>query len=58
MKKALITEITGQDGFYLAELLSEKGYEVYNLAAQCFVGIYWNHPALSGYGENGISVSL
>lgn len=29
MKKALITGITGQDGSYLAELLLEKGYEVY-----------------------------
>ncbi len=28
-KKALITGITGQDGSYLAELLIEKGYEVY-----------------------------
>ena len=30
-KKALITGITGQDGSYLAELLLEKGYEVYGL---------------------------
>ena len=29
MKKALLTGITGQDGAYLAELLLEKGYEVY-----------------------------
>ncbi len=28
-KKAFITGITGQDGSYLAELLLEKGYEVY-----------------------------
>lgn len=92
MKKvALITGITGQDGSYLAELLLEKGYnvygimrrkskvdygniehlksdvnlidadmtdlislvnamrisqadEVYNLAAQSFVGTSWNQP--------------
>jgi GDPmannose 4,6-dehydratase len=31
MKKALITGITGQDGAYLAELLLEKGYEVYGI---------------------------
>ena len=31
MKRALITGITGQDGSYLAELLLEKGYEVYGL---------------------------
>ena len=30
-KKALITGITGQDGGYLAELLLEKGYEVYGI---------------------------
>lgn len=29
MKRALITGITGQDGSYLAELLLEKGYEVF-----------------------------
>ena len=29
--KALITGITGQDGYYLTELLLEKGYEVYGL---------------------------
>lgn len=29
--KALITGITGQDGSYLAELLLEKGYEVYGI---------------------------
>ena len=32
MKRALITGITGQDGSYLAELLLEKGYEVFGLA--------------------------
>ena len=31
LKKALITGITGQDGSYLAELLLDKGYEVYGL---------------------------
>ena len=31
MKKALITGITGQDGSFLAELLLEKGYEVYGI---------------------------
>jgi GDPmannose 4,6-dehydratase len=29
LKKALITGITGQDGAYLAELLLEKGYQVF-----------------------------
>lgn len=31
MPRALITGITGQDGSYLAELLLEKGYEVYGV---------------------------
>ncbi|HEY3028073.1 MAG TPA: GDP-mannose 4,6-dehydratase [Pyrinomonadaceae bacterium] len=30
-KRALITGITGQDGSYLAELLLEKGYEVFGI---------------------------
>jgi len=30
-KRALITGITGQDGYYLAKLLIEKGYEVYGM---------------------------
>ncbi|MEA1984581.1 MAG: GDP-mannose 4,6-dehydratase [Euryarchaeota archaeon] len=94
-KNALITGITGQDGSYLAELLLDKGYnvfglirrlstpntsridhiidsvemlegdltdqsslneamrtarpdEVYNLAAQSFVGTSWNQPVHTG----------
>jgi len=31
MKRALITGITGQDGSYLAELLLQKGYEVWGV---------------------------
>src|SRR5712672_4576005 len=31
MKRALITGITGQDGSYLAELLLDKGYEVWGI---------------------------
>ena len=30
-RRALITGITGQDGSYLAELLLQKGYEVYGI---------------------------
>lgn len=94
-KSAVITGITGQDGSYLAELLLDKGYdvyglvrrlstpnitriehiicdielvegdltdqssmenimhrinpdEVYNLAAQSFVGTSWTQPVLTG----------
>jgi len=31
MKKAVITGIMGQDGYYLSELLVNKGYEVLGL---------------------------
>ncbi|WP_421077856.1 GDP-mannose 4,6-dehydratase [Methanothermococcus sp. Ax23] len=31
MKKAIITGITGQDGYYLTKLLLEKGYEVHGI---------------------------
>jgi GDPmannose 4,6-dehydratase len=38
--KALITGITGQDGSYLAELLLEKGYEVFGLVRRSSVKKY------------------
>ncbi len=37
MKRSLITGITGQDGSYLAELLLEKGYEVYGMVRRSSV---------------------
>ena len=42
MKNALITGITGQDGSYLAELLLEKGYNVYGLMRRKSVVDYGN----------------
>lgn len=42
MKSALITGINGQDGSYLAELLLEKGYEVYGLMRRKSVVSYGN----------------
>jgi len=39
-KKALITGITGQDGSYLAELLLEKGYEVFGMVRRASVERY------------------
>lgn len=42
MKKALITGVTGQDGSYLAELLLEKGYEVYGIMRRKSVADYGN----------------
>jgi GDPmannose 4,6-dehydratase len=40
-RRALITGITGQDGSYLAELLLEKGYEVYGLVRRASSTNYW-----------------
>jgi GDPmannose 4,6-dehydratase len=42
MKRALITGITGQDGSYLAELLLEKGYQVYGIMRRKSVVDYGN----------------
>ena len=42
MKHALITGLTGQDGSYLAELLLDKGYEVYGLMRRKSVVDYGN----------------
>nr|WP_315023640.1 GDP-mannose 4,6-dehydratase [uncultured Aminipila sp.] len=41
-KNALITGITGQDGSYLAELLIEKGYNVYGIMRRKSVVDYGN----------------
>jgi GDPmannose 4,6-dehydratase len=40
-KRALITGITGQDGSYLAELLLEKGYEVFGTVRRSSAPNYW-----------------
>lgn len=63
MKKALITGITGQDGSYLAELLLEKGYEVFGLVRRKSVADYGNAAHLIGkvkfiYGDMTDVVSL
>jgi len=42
IKRALITGITGQDGSYLAELLLEKGYEVFGTIRRKSVVDYGN----------------
>lgn len=42
MKNALITGINGQDGSYLAELLLEKGYNVYGILRRKSVVDYGN----------------
>jgi GDPmannose 4,6-dehydratase len=40
-KRALITGITGQDGSYLAELLLEKGYEVFGIIRRLSAPNVW-----------------
>ena len=40
-KRALITGITGQDGSYLAELLLDKGYDVFGLTRRLSADNYW-----------------
>ena len=40
-KRALITGITGQDGSYLAELLLEKGYDVFGMTRRLSTANYW-----------------
>lgn len=47
-KNAIITGITGQDGSYLAELLLEKGYEVYGLMRRKSTLDYGNIKHLVG----------
>ncbi len=48
MRKALITGITGQDGSYLAELLLQKGYDVYGLVRRKSELNYGNAEHLEG----------
>jgi GDPmannose 4,6-dehydratase len=40
-KRVIITGITGQDGSYLAELLLEKGYEVYGMVRRSSTPNLW-----------------
>jgi GDPmannose 4,6-dehydratase len=40
-RRALITGITGQDGSYLAELLLDKGYEVFGLTRRLSAANFW-----------------
>lgn len=65
MKKALITGVTGQDGSYLAELLLEKGYEVYGMIRRSSVDFRERIAHLEGmphfhlvYGDLADAVSL
>jgi GDPmannose 4,6-dehydratase len=56
-KRALITGITGQDGSYLAELLLDKGYEVFGLVrrtskpTRIIEGVHVIHGDLTDQGS-------
>ena len=65
VKRALITGVTGQDGSYLAELLLEKGYEVYGMIRRSSVDYRERIAHLEGtphfhlkFGDLGDSISL
>lgn len=65
IKRALITGVTGQDGSYLAELLLEKGYEVYGMIRRSSVDFRERIAHLEGtpnfhlkFGDLGDSISL
>ena len=45
MKVALITGITGQDGSYLADLLLEKGYNIYGIVRR--TSLVYTHKRLN-----------
>ena len=47
MKKALITGVTGQDGFYLSNLLLEKSYEVFGIYRKSVIDVHDRVPDLN-----------
>ena len=52
--KALITGITGQDGYYLSNQLLENGYEVHGLVRRASnINTSRIDPLISKYGEEG-----
>jgi GDPmannose 4,6-dehydratase len=48
-KRALITGITGQDGYYLSQLLLEKGYEVHGLYRRTSSSTAWRLKEISDH---------
>jgi GDPmannose 4,6-dehydratase len=51
MKKAIVTGISGQDGAYLAQLLLEKGYEVYGTFRRTSSVNFWRMEELGVTGH-------
>ncbi len=54
MKKALITGINGQDGSYLAELLLDKGYEVWGILKRNSVSENQTYRLNAVYGHSNL----
>tara|TARA_B100000214_G_C23955924_1_gene622826 strand:+ start:483 stop:1517 length:1035 start_codon:yes stop_codon:yes gene_type:complete len=55
MKKALLTGITGQDGYYLTRLLIDKGYEVHGtIRRTSSINTFRLDPLISKYQPDGI----
>lgn len=52
--KALITGITGQDGYYLSKQLLEKGYQVHGLVRRSSnINTFRIDPLIAEYGSSG-----
>ncbi len=51
MRTAVITGIHGQDGFYLAKLLLEKGYRVVGIQRRASANTGWRLTDIPGYEE-------
>ena len=54
MKKAIITGITGQDGAYLAQLLLEKGYQVYGTYRRSSSMNFWRIEELGIHNHENL----
>jgi GDPmannose 4,6-dehydratase len=54
MKKAIVTGISGQDGAYLAQLLLEKGYEVYGTFRRTSSVNFWRMEELGIMGHENL----
>lgn len=53
MKKAFITGVTGQDGYYLSKLLLEKNYEVHGIIRRSsLINTFRIDPLISEYSES------
>src|SRR3546814_6931345 len=56
MKKAVVTGISGQDGAYLAQLLPEKGYQVFGTYRRTSSVNFWRIKELGVDGHPNLSL--